>query len=128
MRLPQYVLHLFFLLSALIGLMRVAAAQSDNLAITHVTIINPGISHTQSNMTILIRRGGIVLVGKSQVVHVARSSRVIDGTGEFVIPGLWDMHTHFRDADRDLKMDLANGVFWDAIPPSGEKKPSPHDS
>jgi len=111
MRLPQSVLHLFFLLSVLIGLMRVAAAQSDNLAITHVTIINPGISHTQSNMTILIRRGGIVLVGKSQVVHVARSSRVIDGTGEFVIPGLWDMHTHFRDADRDLKMDLANGVL-----------------
>jgi imidazolonepropionase-like amidohydrolase len=107
----QSVLRLLFLLSALIGLMRVTAAQSDNLAITHVTIINPGNSHTRSNMTILIRGGEIVLVGKSEVVNVPSSARVIDGTSEFVIPGLWDVHTHFRDADRDLKMDLANGVL-----------------
>lgn len=109
--LPQSVLRLLFLLSALIGLMRVAAAQSGNLAITHVTIINPGIAHTQPNMTILIRGGDILLVGKSEVVNVPISAKVIDGTGEFVIPGLWDMHTHFRDADRDLRMDLANGVL-----------------
>jgi imidazolonepropionase-like amidohydrolase len=108
---PRSVLRLFFLLSALLGLMKVSASQSDNLAITHVTIINPGISQTQSNMTILIRGGEIVSVGKSQAVTVPRSAKVIDGTGEFVIPGLWDMHTHFRDADRDLKMDLANGVL-----------------
>lgn len=111
LRLSQSVLHLFLLLSGLIGLMRVAAAQSETLAITHVTIINPGILHTQLDMTILIRGGQIVLVGKSQAVHVPRSAKVIDGTGEFVIPGLWDMHMHFRDADRDLKMDLANGVL-----------------
>jgi len=110
-RLPPSVLRLSCLLSALIGLAPVAAAQSGNLAITHVTIINPGNSQTQSNMTILIRGGEIVLVGKSQVVNVPPTAKVIDGTGEFAIPGLWDMHTHFRDADRDLKMDLANGVL-----------------
>jgi imidazolonepropionase-like amidohydrolase len=27
---------------------------------------------------------------------------VIDGAGKFVIPGLWDMHSHFRDVARDL--------------------------
>lgn len=109
--LPRSVLRRFFLLSALLGLMKVGTAQSDNLAIAHVTIINPGISQTQSNMTVLIRGGEIVLVGKSQVVNLPRSAKVIDGTGKFVIPGLWDMHTHFRDTERDLKMDLANGVL-----------------
>jgi len=28
----------------------------------------------------------------------------------FVICGLRDMHMHFRNKDRDLKMDVANGV------------------
>jgi hypothetical protein len=37
--------------------------------------------------------------------------KALDGTGEFIIPGLWDMHTHFRDASRDLNMYLANGVL-----------------
>lgn len=91
--------------------MGVATAQSANLAIAHVSIINPGIAHTQTNMTILIQGSDIVLVGKSEVVKVPASVKTIDATGEFVIPGLWDMHTHFRDAVRDLKMDLANGVL-----------------
>ena len=91
--------------------MGVATAQSAGLAITHVSIINPGIAHTQTNMTILIEGSDIILVGKSEVVKVPASVETIDATGEFVIPGLWDMHTHFRDAARDLKMDLANGVL-----------------
>jgi imidazolonepropionase-like amidohydrolase len=99
------------MVSALLGLTSLAAAQSGNLAITHVTIINPGDARPQPNMTVLIRGSDIVLVGNSEVVAVPTSAKVIDGTGEFVIPGLWDMHTHFRDADRDLKMDLANGVL-----------------
>jgi imidazolonepropionase-like amidohydrolase len=111
LHLHRSVLRFFISLSTLLGLVNVTAAQSDNLAITHVTVINPGFSQTQSNMTILIRGDEIILVGNSQVISVPRSATVIDGTGEFVIPGLWDMHTHFRDAKRDLKMDLANGVL-----------------
>lgn len=37
--------------------------------------------------------------------------RVIQERGRFVVPGLWDMHVHFRDASRNLKMDIANGVL-----------------
>ena len=113
MRLPliRSVVFLLLIIIAVTGLMKVATAQSASLAITHVSIIGPGIAHTQTNMTILIRGSDIVLVGKSEVVKVPASVKTIDGTGEFVIPGLWDMHTHFRDAARDLKMDLANGVL-----------------
>jgi len=36
---------------------------------------------------------------------------VVDGHGKYLMPALWDMHVHFRDKDRDLKMYVANGVL-----------------
>jgi len=99
------------LVTSVIGSGQVTTGQSTDFAITHVTIINPGISGTQKDMTILIRGGNIVLVGRSNDVKLPSTVMAVDGTGEFAIPGLWDMHTHFRDATRDLKMYLANGVL-----------------
>jgi len=98
-------------LSILSTLTGVAAPQSGDLAITHVTIINPGTAKPQLDMTLLTHGRDIVSVGKTKNLKVPASVKVIDGTGKFVIPGLWDMHVHFRDADRDLKMDVANGVL-----------------
>ncbi len=106
----QSIFRYVLLLSALFGFTNVGVAQSGDLAITHVTIINPGVATAQSDMTILIRGRDIALVGRTKVLKVPASAKVIDGTCKFVIPGLWDMHSHFRDAARDLKMDVANGV------------------
>jgi dihydroorotase-like cyclic amidohydrolase len=50
-------------------------------------------------------------VAPAKDLKLPSSAGTINGTGKFVIPGLWDMHTHFRDADRDLKMNVANGVL-----------------
>jgi hypothetical protein len=89
----------------------VLVAQSGDLAITHVTVINPGAGKPQPDMTILIHDRDIALVGKTRTLKVPTSAKVIDASGKFAIPGLWDMHVHFRDVDRDLKMDIANGVL-----------------
>jgi hypothetical protein len=35
---------------------------------------------------------------------------VIDARGQFLIPGLWDMHAHFTETERTFPMLLANGV------------------
>jgi imidazolonepropionase-like amidohydrolase len=86
-------------------------AQSGNLALTHVTVIDPAVGKPQQDMTILVRGHDIVAVGQANRITIPASAKVIDGTGKFVIPGLWDMHSHFRDARRDLKMDIANGVL-----------------
>ena len=99
-----------FVLCALLGFARVVLAQSGGLALTHVTIIDPGVGKPQQDMTILVRGHDIAAVGRAKVT-IPASATVIDGTGKFVIPGLWDMHSHFRDARRDLKMDIANGVL-----------------
>lgn len=65
----------------------------------------------QQDMTILVRGHDIAAVGRAKQVTIPTSAKGIDGTCKFVIPGLWDMHSHFRDAGRDLKMDIANGVL-----------------
>jgi imidazolonepropionase-like amidohydrolase len=99
-------------LCALFGLFAQGGlAQSGDFALTHVTIVDPGVGKPQQDMTILVRGSDIVAVGRAKQVTVPAADQVIDGTGKFVIPGLWDMHSHFRDADRDLKMDIANGVL-----------------
>lgn len=105
------VLCSLVVLCALTGFASVVLAQSGGLALTHVTIIDPGFGKAQHDMTILVRGHDIIAVGRAKQVKIPTSAKVIDGTEKFVIPGLWDMHSHFRDAARDLKMDIANGVL-----------------
>jgi imidazolonepropionase-like amidohydrolase len=62
-------------------------------------------------MTIVVHEDAIVAVLPSKQFTAKSSVKVIEERGKFVIPGLWDMHVHFRDASRDLKMDIANGVL-----------------
>lgn len=87
------------------------AAPPSDVAITHVTIINPGDAKPQPDMTIIIRGHDIVLVTKTNAAELPPSVKVVDAHGKVAIPGLWDMHTHFRDPLSDLKMDIANGVL-----------------
>jgi imidazolonepropionase-like amidohydrolase len=105
------ILRLLFMSCVLLGFARLVSAQSGGLALTHVTIIDPGVGKPHQDMTILVHGQDITAVGRAQQVTIPTSDKVIDGTGKFVIPGLWDMHSHFRNARRDLKMDIANGVL-----------------
>ncbi len=105
------LLRTLFLLTTLPAPPSLLLAQTPDLAFTHVTLINPGASHPQHDMTILIHGDTIVSVGRSSAAKLPSSAKVIDATGKYVIPGLWDLHTHFRDAPRDLKMYVANGVL-----------------
>jgi hypothetical protein len=85
-------------------------AQSGDLAIAHVTVINPG-GRLQPDMAVIIHGNQIVSVSPSKNTKIPGAAQIVDGTGKFLIPGLWDMHVHFRDAQRDLKIDVANGVL-----------------
>jgi hypothetical protein len=86
-------------------------AQSIQFAIEHVTVINPGDAKSQPDRTIIVSGSTIKAVFAGNTFKSGASVRIINGRGKFVIPGLWDMHMHFRDANRDLKMDVANGVL-----------------
>lgn len=73
--------------------------------ITNVTTIDAS-SNLQSEMTVIIKDSRILKVGKSTEIVLAPSNEIIDGTGKFLIPGLWDAHVHFAYIE-----DLAPAMF-----------------
>jgi imidazolonepropionase-like amidohydrolase len=101
----KLILRSLFLVCALLGFAGVVHAHSGGLALTHVTIIDPAVGKPQQDMPFLVRGHDIAAVGRSKRITIPAPDKVIDGTGKFVIPGVWDMHSHFRDARRDLKID-----------------------
>src|SRR6202790_5779564 len=92
-----------------------------HLVISHVTVINPGASSVQPDTTVVISGDHIISVSGavSGAAHalLPKNARVIDGSGRYLIPGLWDMHVHSAFGDwfpggRDIILPLfvANGV------------------
>ena len=55
---------------------------------------------------ILLKGGIIAAVGQD---IAAETDRVIDGSGLAVMPGLFDMHVHFRDPGQIHKEDVNTG-------------------
>ena len=64
------------------------------LLITHVAVVDAASGRLETDRTIEILQDRIVDVRASSTAPVPRDAIVFDGTGEFAIPGLWDMHVH----------------------------------
>jgi len=89
-----------------------ALAQKDSsLALTHVTVIDCTGAPAQANSTVVVAQGRITAVGLSDAIKIPAGTRVVDATGKFLIPGLWDMHGHLTDATEDaFPLLIMNGV------------------
>lgn len=72
------------------------APSGSPLAITSVSVVDVSTagSALRTNQTVIIRDGRIAAVGASRTTAVPVDARRIDGSGKFLIPGLWDAHTH----------------------------------
>ena len=87
--------------------------QQNILAISDVTVIDATGAPAQPNMTVIITGDRITEIGKTGNVAIPKNAQVIDGTGKFLIPGLWDMHVHtvFKSLPETyFPMFIANGV------------------
>ena len=89
-----------------------AFAQKDSsLALTHVTVIDCNGAPAQPNSTVVVAQGHITAVGPGDAIKIPAGARVVDATGKFLIPGLWDMHGHLTDATEDaFPLLITNGV------------------
>jgi imidazolonepropionase-like amidohydrolase len=86
---------------------------SQSLAIKHVTVIDATGRDSEPEMTVIVDGNRISAVGPSSKTRIPRKAFVVDGTGKFLIPGLWDMHVHGASDDRapwSHLLFLANGV------------------
>lgn len=84
----------------------------SSLAFTHATVIDVKTGRLLHDQTIVVIGGRISAV--SPHAEIPAGADIVDATGRFVIPGLWDMHTHTLWSNdqvrRMFNLFLANGV------------------
>lgn len=85
--------------------------QPKPLVFTHVTIIDGTGAPAKSDMTVVISGNRITELGPSKDIRIPQGAQVVDATGKFLIPGLWDMHVHWFGYDKAfLQLFPINGV------------------
>ena len=87
------------------------SSQPKSLVFTHVTVIDATGAPARAEMTVVISDDRITELGSAGTVRIPEGARVVDATGKFLIPGLWDMHVHWYQYDKAyLRLFTANGV------------------
>lgn len=99
-----------------------SALCAQTVAITNVNVIDVVAGKVVPAQTLVIAGDRIAAMGPAAGAQIPAQSRTIDGSGYYLMPGLWDMHVHFRsnpvDPDRvlaeenaaTLELFLVNGV------------------
>ncbi len=104
-------LLLTILLPSLVVAQTKAIPQSQPLVFTHVTVIDATGAPPMPDMTVVITGNRITKVGRSGGVIIPRGAQVVNATGKYLIPGLWDMHVHLSWTKASaLPVLVANGV------------------
>jgi imidazolonepropionase-like amidohydrolase len=93
-----------------------APPTSYDLIINHVAVVDVETGQLRPNQVVAVSQGKIVrLEPAGKASYAARQT--IDGTGRYLMPGLWDMHVHFRGGDslaaankKSLTLYLAHGI------------------
>jgi imidazolonepropionase-like amidohydrolase len=84
---------------------------SDAIALVGATVINLDGRAPIANATVLISGRRIANVGTAGETRVPEGATRIDLSGAYIIPGLWDMHTHLSKTRASaLSVLLAYGV------------------
>lgn len=61
------------------------------------------------NQAVLSQDGKVAAIGAAGSVKAPAGSRVVDGRGKTLVPGIWDSHMHIGD-DWDVLSNMANGM------------------
>lgn len=92
------------------------APSSQTLVFTNVNVVDMRNGQILPGMTVVIKNGQIQGVARFGLISETHDVRVINATGQYMIPGLWDMDVHTADlsAPWDEKiiypLYVANGV------------------
>ncbi len=111
----------YFLLSGLFVLILISCNSKKeinyDLIIQSATIVDTYSGSLNKNQSIAIIGDSIAVIMDDDSAKNWTAKKKIDGSGKFVIPGLWDMHIHFGGGDtlisenkNLLPLYIANGV------------------
>jgi hypothetical protein len=90
-------------------------AQAD-VTIRHINVVDVVTGQIKADQLVSIHNGKIASIATDNNKAVKSASTLIDGTNKYLIPGLWDMHSHTGMNNMAFKKDyviplmLANGV------------------
>jgi len=90
-----------------------AQGSASAVAITHVTVIDVTNGRRLPAHTVIVEGNRIASVEPDGRARMRAGTTVVDGTGKFLIPGLWDMHVHATGPMLDrlfLPVLVAHGV------------------
>lgn len=80
-------------------------------AFVHAEVIPMESQAILSDHTVIVRGDRIVGLGPSPSTPIPRGALIIDATGDYLTPGLADLHVHIEeDETEDLTLLLAHGV------------------
>lgn len=102
---------LFFLATALAPAQPTSKSESIALALTNVTVIDTTGSRSGQRATVIVTGDRITEIGEPGKVSIPNGAQTVDGTGKYLIPGLWDMHMHLSlVGETAFPLLIANGV------------------
>lgn len=82
-----------------------------DLLIKNINVIGIKTGNIRYSVDVVICQDKICKIVASQKRNNYEAQQTIDGTGKYLIPGLWDMHTHTWGSYKDFfSLFLANGV------------------
>lgn len=64
------------------------------LCIQNITTIDPQ-EGSREGQTVIVKDGKILKIAPTAELKLSDKNQIVDGTGKFLIPGLWDAHVHF---------------------------------
>ena len=103
------VISRFFLILFGLALLCCKPTQTGDIIITNVNVIHVEDGTLSSGQDVVVENGfikEIVPTGQSD----PETPTLIDGSGKYLIPGLWDMHTHTWQKQPILAMYTVHGI------------------
>jgi len=111
----RFILCLFALLACCV--LHAQPAKSSDLVVQNVTIIDVTGGALLSHRTVLLRDGKIADITEAGAERGGKRAVHVNGTGKFLIPGLWDMHVHMvfgewfpHGKEITVPLFIANGI------------------
>ncbi|MCA1622903.1 MAG: hypothetical protein LC778_03750 [Acidobacteria bacterium] len=87
-------------------------AFAQSLVFRNVTLIDMRGEQPQPNMTVIVSGNRVAKIGKN--LRIPKNAEIVDATGKFLIPGLWDNYTYTLEAVKNnfpfFELLIAHGV------------------
>lgn len=83
---------------------------AQTIFIKNTNIIDVETGKVVSNKHIIIKDGIISQIANGTKIFKIKTDTIIDGKGKYLMPGLWDMHTHVWNDASTFPLLIANGI------------------